>query len=230
VYITLPVSISTCFAVFPYIKKSYGVAGPWCWVRSLNNHCEPSGFVTQMVFYSLYVSVGVVGMAASLVFAVIYFKMTKEARHLLKKTLYVMIFQFIHILIIMCNLSLRLYTLISQRDQLYGLWSAHAFTIPFGVLVFPLGYLLCFYPVIKVVLSFFKRIGHVCFKPKMSSRQPEVPTFTKPATAPRSDRISEPSDTFFIVPHPDELTESSALIINDTGYGSSAISQYSQHK
>ena len=229
VYIALPVSISTSFAVFPYVKKSYGVAGPWCWVRSLNDQCEPSGFVTQMAFYSLYVSVGVVGMAASLVFTILYFKMSKEARHLLKKTLYVMIFQFIHILVIMCNLSLRLYTLISQRDQLYGLWSAHAFTIPIGVLVFPLGYLLCFYPVIKVILAFFKRIGRMCFKPRMSSRQMDVPTFTKLTTAPRSDRVSQPSDTFFVVPHPDELTEASPLI-SDTGYGSSVTLQYSQYK
>ena len=49
VYIALPVS--TGFAVFPYVKKGYGVAGPWCWVRSLNECCEPSGFVTQMAFY-----------------------------------------------------------------------------------------------------------------------------------------------------------------------------------
>ena len=229
VYIALPVLISTGFAVFPYVKKSYGVAGPWCWVRSLNDRCEPSGFVTQMAFYSLYVSVGVVGMAASLVFAVIYFKMSKEARHLLKKTLYVMIFQFIHILVIMCNLSLRLYTLISRRDQLYGLWSAHAFTIPIGVLVFPLGYLLCFYPVIKVVLTACKRICHACFKPRVSSRQKEIPNLTKLATAPNSDRVSQPSDTFFVVPHPDAVTETSPLI-SDTGYGSSATFQYSQHK
>lgn len=147
-----------------------------------------------------------------------------------QETLYVMIFQFIHILVILCNLSLRLYTLISQRDQLYGLWSAHAFTIPIGILVFPLGYLLCFYPVIKVTLALFQRINRIilCFKPRMSSRQMDVPTFTKLTTAPRSDRISQPSDTFFIVPHPDELTEASPLI-SDTGYGSSATLQYSQH-
>ena len=229
VYIALPIAISTNFAVFPYVKKSYGVAGPWCWVRSLNDRCEPSGFVTQMVFYSLYLSVGVIGMAASLVFAVIYFKMSKEARHLLKKTLYVMFFQFIHLLVIMCNLSLRLYTLISRRDQLYGLWSAHAFTIPIGTIVFPLGYLLCFYPVIKVVVAFSKRICHVYFKLRVSGRQAEVPTLTKLATAPRSDRVSQPSSTFFVVPHPDEMAEASPLI-SDTGYGSSATFRYSQHK
>ena len=215
VYIALPVSISTGFAIFPYVRKSYGVAGPWCWVRSLNEQCEPSGFVTQVAFYSLYVSVGVIGMAASLVFAVIYLKMSKEARHLLKKTLYLMIFQFIHILVIMCNFSLRLYTLISRRHQLYGLWSAHAFTIPIGVIVFLLGYLLCFYPVKKVFFTFCKRMAQACSKSKITVKQVEVPSVTKVATAPKSDRVSQPSDTFFIVPHPDSvISETSPLIIH----------------
>ena len=229
VYIALPVLISTSFSIYPYVKKSYGVAGPWCWVRSLNDHCEPSGFVIQMAYFSLYVSVGVVGMAASLVFAVIYFKMSKESRRLLKKTLYVVVFQFIHILVILCNLSLRLYTLISRRHQLYGFWSADAFTIPIGILVFPLGYFLCFYPFIKVVLTVCKRIYHMCCKMKVSTKQVEAPSATKLATAPNSDRVSQPSDTFFIIPHPDALTETSPLI-SDTGYGSSTTFQYSRHK
>lgn len=228
VYIALPLGISTAFAVFPYVKKSYGVAGPWCWVRSLNDQCEPSGFVTQMTFYSLYVSVGVVGMAASLVFAFIYCKMSREARHLLRKTLYIMIFQFIHILIIICNLSLRLYTLISRRHQLYGLRSAHAFTIPIPVLVFPLGYLLCFHLVMKVAFTACKRIANTCSKLKVHTMQTVVPSVTKHATAPKSDRISQPSNTFFVVPHPDALSETSPLI-SDTGYGSNATFQHSHH-
>ena len=229
VYIVLPLIISKDFALFPYVKKSYGVAGPWCWVRSLNEHCEPSGFVTQMSFFGLYVSVGIVGMAASLVFAVTYFKMSKEARHLLKKTLYIMIFQFIHILVIMYNLSVRLYTLISRHQKLNALWSADALTIPIGFLVFPLGYFLCFYPVNKVVLTVCRRINHACFKRRVSNKQAEIPSVTKLVTAPKSIRVSQPSDTFFIVPHPDTLTETSPLI-SDTGYGSSATFQHSQCK
>ena len=211
VYILLPVLISTGFAVFPYIKKSYGIAGPWCWVHSLNEHCEPSGFATQMAFYGLYVSVGIVGMVASLVFVVVYFKLSKESRHHLKKTLYVMIFQFIHILLIMYNLSVRLYTFISQR-QLRGLWSAHAFIIPIGILVFPLGYLICFYSVNKEALIVYKRIINACSKRSVSVKQAEVPDLTKFATAPKSDRISQPSYTYFVPSHPDALSETLPLV------------------
>ena len=195
-YIALPVIISIGFAVIPYVKKSYGIAGPWCWVRSLNEHCEPSGLVTQMVFYGLYMLVGIVGMAASVVFAVVYCKLSKESRHLLKKPLYVLIFQFIHIVIIMYNLSVRLYTLISRRHQHYGLWSADAFTLPIGVLIFPFGYLLCFYPVRNVYVKLME-----CLKLKQRVQgwvQIEM------ATAPESNRISPPSHTFFEESHPDE--------------------------
>ena len=220
IYIVTPLLISTTFAVFPYVKRSYGVAGPWCWVVSLNGDCEPSGFVTQMVFYSMYMAVGVVGIAASLVFLIVYFKLAtsfREARQLLKQTLYVMVFQFIHILIVMCNLTLRLYTLLSRRHEVFGLWLAHAFTIPLGVLVFPLGYLLCFYPV-KIVQIVYKKIAAFkCCKHKSSNKYVEAQSVTRHATAPVSDRITQPSDTFFVVPHPDMVSEKSPLL-SDAGY------------
>ena len=222
-YILTPVAIATGLAVMPYVKKGYGVAGPWCWVQSLNEDCEPAGLVTQMVFYGMYVSVGVVGIAASFVFSLIYFRIAssfRNARYLLKQTFYVMLFQIVHILIIMCNLTLRIYTLLSRRHQLYGFWMAHAFTIPFGVLVFPLGYLLCFYPVKQVLLKPFRKITAKCCKRRMSAHQVEVPSITRHTTAPRSDRVSQPSDTFFVVPHPDDFTETSPILASDTGYDS----------
>ena len=197
VYIALLVILSTGFAIIPYMKNNYGIAGPWCWVRSLNEYCESSGFVTQMVFYSLYMLVGIVGIAASLVFAVFYCKIPKESRKLLKETLHVLIFRFIHIIIIMHNLSVWLYTPISRCHQHYGLWSADAVTLPIGVLVFPFGYLLCFYPVKKMYCKLLPFL-------KLKQQVQRVPIETALATAPKSDCVSLSSNTF-IVPHPDEL-------------------------
>ena len=210
-YIFLPVTISTGFAVIPYVKKSYGIAGPWCWIQALNKHCEPSGFAAQMGFYGLYVSVGIAGMAASLIFVVVYFKLSTESRHHLRKTLYVMIFQFVHILLIMYGLSVRLYTFTSRR-HLYGLWFAHAFIIPIGILVFPLGYLICFYPVNKAALIVYKRIASACSKQNVPINPAKALDLTKYATAPESDRISQPSSTYFVIPHPDALSETSPLV------------------
>ena len=207
--IFLPIIISTGFAVIPYIKKSYGIAGPWCWIQALNEHCEPSGFAVQMTFYGLYMSVGIAGMAASLIFVVFYFKLSKESRHHLRKTLYVMIFQFVHILLIMYGLSVRIYTFTSRR-HLYGLWSAHAFIVPIGTLVFPLGYWICFYPVNKAALIVYKI--NTCLKQNVPVNQAEALDLTKYATAPESDRVTQPSFTYFVASHPDDLSETLPLV------------------
>ena len=219
IYVVLPLLISTAFAVVPYIKKNYGIAGPWCWAQSLNGNCEPSGFVNQMLFYGMYMAVGVAGIAASLIFSVVYFKLAtsfREARQLLKQTLCVMAFQFIYILMGMCNLTVRLYTLLSRRHQLQGLWLVHAFTIPVEMLIFgPLIYLLCFYPV-KMKIIQMAEVVFKCCKHKTSNKHENL---TRDATAPRSDHLTQPSNTFFVVSHPDVLSENSPLI-NSTECGS----------
>ena len=53
IYIVTPLLISTTFAVFPYVKRSYGVAGPWCWVVSLNGDCEPVSY-THLTLPTIY--------------------------------------------------------------------------------------------------------------------------------------------------------------------------------
>ena len=206
-YILLPLTIATVFAVMPLLNNGYGIAGPWCWVQSINEECEPSGLIIQMIFYGMYMVAGVAGIGASLFF-VVYFKMSssfRNLRSLLKKTLYVMIFQIIHILIILCNLTLRAYTVLTQRHQLYGWWVAHAFTLPVGVLVFPIGYLISFYSAKKTVVKIVKNLAFKCCKHGAFNRlHSDHELFElKDATAPDSDRISPPSDTYFDPLHPD---------------------------
>ena len=225
-YIAIPVLISTAFALPPFIQQKYGIAGPWCFVRSLNDDCEPTGFTTQMTFYGMYMTLGVAGIVASLIFSVVYFKLAssfREVRHLLKRTLYLLAFKFVHILMILCSVTCRLYTLESRRHQLYGLWLTHALSFPIGVLVFPLGYFLCFHPVGKIARKVYKKVVVKCCRhtDNTSLNRAEVPSITGiyRATAPRSNRISQPSHTFFAVPHSDVLSEKLPLV-SDTGYGS----------
>ena len=93
--IALPLLISTAFAIPPYMQDRYGIAGPWCFVRSLNYNCTPTGETFQLAFYGMYMALGVAGIVASLIFSVVYFKLStsfKEVRHLLKRTLCVLVF------------------------------------------------------------------------------------------------------------------------------------------
>ena len=229
VYIVLPLLIATAFSMPPYKQQVYGIAGPWCFVRSLSDDCEAIGKLFQLTFYGMYLALGVAGIVATLIFSVVYFKLSasfREVRHLLKRTLYVLVFKFIHIILIMCSAACRVYTLWSRQHKYYFLWLSHALAVPLGVLVFPLGYFLCFHPVGKIAQILYRKITHKCCKHKMSFDYDEEQNTTLHATAPRSNRISQPSSTFFFVPHPDELSERSTRI-SDTGYGSTSQSHYS---
>ena len=226
IYVAIPVLISTVFALPPLFQRKYGIAGPWCFVRSLNDDCKPTGFTAQMAFYAMYMTLGVAGIVASLIFSAVYFKLSssfREVRHLLKRTLYLLAFDFIHILTILGSFACRIYTLKTCRHQLYGLWLTHALSYPIGVLVFPVGYFLCFHPVGKIAQNVYKKMAIKCCRYSKSFNHVEVPSITgiRRATAPRSDRLSQPSITFFVVPHPDALSEKSSLL-SDAGYGSTS--------
>ena len=212
VYILLPVFIATAFSLPPYKQDKYGIAGPWCFVRSLDDECQPSGMKSQMTFYGMYIGVGVAGIVASLVvFLILYCRLSnhfREVRHLWKHTLYLLAFKFLHILTILCSFACRIYTLKTRRHQMYGLWLLHALAVPLGVLVFPLGYLLCFHD-LAPIMYIVKNIACRGCKRNVSQNSTESQrlTSTLPATVPRSSRITQPSYTFFVVPHPSENTD-----------------------
>ena len=225
-YLAIPVIIATVFALPPLILGQYGIAGPWCFVRSLNDYCEPTGYSTQMAFYGMYMTLGLAGIIASLIFLVVYFKLAnsfKEVRSLLKRTLYVLGFKFIHILMILCSVACRVYTLRSRRQQSYVLWLTHALVFPIGVLLFPVGYFLCFHPIGQVICNFCKKMALKFRRPRrnMSLNRVEVlPSITiaRRASMPKSDRISQPSYTFFDIPHSDTDSVESPFNTSDTGY------------
>ena len=164
---------------------------------------------SQMLFYSMYIGVGVAGIVASLVvFLILYCRLSnhfREVRHLWKRTLYLLAFKFVHILTILGSFACRIYTLKTQRHQTYGLWLFFALALPLGVLVFPLGHLLCFHdlaPIVRTIKKVaYKTCGH---NVSQNSTESLSLTSTLSATAPRSNCITQPSYTYFVVPHPSE--------------------------
>ena len=222
-YALFPALVSTAFALPPYLQGKYGIAGPWCFLRSLNSSCEPTGKMAQMTFYSTYMSLGMAGIIATFVFLIVYFKLAnsfKDVRHLLKRTLYVLAFKFVHILMIMCSMGCRIYTLETRRHQSFGLWLTHAFAFPLGVLVFPLGYFFCFHPVGKIAKIIYKKIAWKYCKHSVTFNSVEALSVTAiMETAPASNRISQPSYTYFSVQHSEVESEKTPLI-SDAGYSS----------
>ena len=137
----------------------------------------------------------------------------KEACYLLRQTLIVLIFQFVYTLATTFQLGVRLYTGLSghhiDSENSYSLWLTFSLIVsPIRELLFPIGYLVCFYPVKAMVVDTFWKC---CFKLKNSSYIGiENPDITRPrhATVPESTRISQPSSTFFIASHPDDYSAS----------------------
>ena len=209
-FILQPILLSFPVAWVPYNNNSYGLAGPWCWVRSIDENCRNVGMRDQMIYFGLYWAVGVIGIIMNVIFSVQYHKMADtfvKARKFLRLTLILMCFQLGYILIVTLQLIVRLYTTLTGSQQHIVLWYMHAFVIPNGQLIFPFGCLACFYPVRKKLCGSIKKARHNCwvwYKDRLCCKaqdgQPLQEGETENSTAPESDRISPPSSTFFETP------------------------------
>ena len=215
-----PIIVAFIYSWEPYLGGNrYGLAGPFCWIRSVDENCTHVGTRDQMIYYGLFEMLGWGGVVVHLTFAVVYCRLAssmKEARYLLRQTLIVMIFQFVYTLSITFQLSVRLYTGLKHHQSHHAIWITFAAISPFRQLLFPIGCLVCFYPVKAMVVdSCCRKLKKCCHRQMSSSYEDfENPYFTGRASAPEASRISQPSHTFFIVPHPDESTtgETSQLV------------------
>ena len=71
-FIMLPVLLSFPIAYVPYRNNNYGLAGPWCWVRSIDENCKSVGMRDQMIYFGLYWAVGAIGIIINIIFSVVY--------------------------------------------------------------------------------------------------------------------------------------------------------------
>ena len=222
-FIVLPIILSFPIAYVPYRNNNYGLAGPWCWVRSIDENCRSAGMIDQMIYFSLYWAVGGIGIIINIIFSVVYHKLTgtfKEARKLLKLTLILMGFQLGYIAIVTFQLVVRLYTALTGSQQHIVLWFMHAFVIPNGQLIFPIGYFICFNPVQKLLCESVRNARNKCERwynaCKCRARIEEVLVEgdTEKSTAPYSTRRSPPSNTFFEIPYTNGFTTVSSNLDN----------------
>ena len=217
-YIILFVIASFAYASEPYFRGTYGLAGAWCWITSLNQTCQKtkSGLPEQVTSYSLILAVGVIGMVLMLFIAITYCRLQrtlKEARQLLRKTFVILVCLLIFIAFNVITIFVRIY---STKHSLYTHFSEW------------------------VILPMKCKCGSCCshiwplkiFKRNRITRsyyvgRPAAALTTLVPTAQKSTRISQPSNTFFNVPYTDGFThidtEAEPSVhgqATDTGYGS----------
>ena len=195
-----PVLVSFILAWVPYIKHSYGLSGPFCWVQSTryDENCTKIVDITsEVIYYGLYEIVGFVSVILCIVFFVIYCIIRKQyrlqkAQNLFSTALTLMIFQIIYVLLVSFQLIVRL---ITPAHKSYEIWMAYALIGSLRQLIFPLACLFSFFSLMK--LSEF-----VPFK--MCSKKLDTRHYHKLSakTAPGSTRVSQLSSTYCIISHP----------------------------
>lgn len=222
-YVSLSILLTLCYASVPFFTKNYGLAGPWCWIRAINENCtlSKSGMINQLLNgYFFYVSGSVIGLVLLIAIAVVYCRLpitrSNETRILLKKTFFVIITFLVNIVIVVFALIVRVTAVMEKKYEYPAIWFSFGITFPISMLLFPIVYLICFFPVGKVLSCFCKCLTR---DRDHSIQGPSIP---------ESSRLSAQSSTYFEheVPYTDNFTDITAnepLISQtgaDTGYGS----------
>ena len=252
IYVILPLMVSFVYAWMPYINHNYGVAGAWCWIRTMDDNCTVVGLVDQILNgYVFYVTGGVIGLVLIIIIVIMYCKLPptlSEARLLLRKTFIILVCMLLYVAIIVTALSLRMHTARIGEYQHLVLWLVITITFPISQLMFPFGFLVCFYSIKKLHWKSIKkamdewRLCCVCCyrygcmencttmdKIQHTVRFQQQPAdLTQAPTVHESTRVSLPSSTFYQVSHSNGFSTENAPLVpedgTDTGYGS--ISQH----
>lgn len=241
-YVSLSALASLCYATVPLFTNKYGLAGAWCWIRALDENCKliVIGLLDQLLNgYVFYISGGVVGIIQLIAVAIIYSQLPitlREARLLLRKTFFIIVCFLVSIFIVVITLSMRVITAKTRTYQLPAIWLSVAIAFPIGLLLFPIAFLISFYPIRKIWNDKIRIcFAHCkcCKKPKplhhkrhVHFQEPtEVPTF------PVSSRVTPASSTFFQVPYTNDfthITNATTPLVSEghagRGYGSVSAS------
>ena len=220
-YIVAVCIVPGTYLWIPFIHDNYGLAGAFCWMRALDENCTNVGLEDQVIFgYGFSIISGIVGVFATIALLVLYCRIAQhfpEAKKLLLRTLILVIFLLAFVLVISLALVVRLYTAITGRHQTYSVWIMHGVAIPICHIIFPVGYLICFYSWNWFRWTTLKRAAmknwKCCFA--CCKKAKTVRTYAKNkgpdstvnvCTHPESSRVSDLSNTYFNVPYTNEFT------------------------
>ena len=160
------VLMSICFPLtylyVPFIHRTYSLAGGWCWIRTINEHCKNDGLKDQIVLgYGIFEGVGLLSVLLSTVFAIIYCRQAyvhKIVRHqhliTLRQTLFLLGFLIASVFALSLGFAVRIYTGVVQVEENYALWMTLAITPPIYQAIYPVGFLVYLYTLQK-----FKKDG-----------------------------------------------------------------------
>ena len=212
----------------PLLDENFGVAGAWCWMRTLNEDCISVGFLEQVFYaYILCVVAHIFNLISILLLAGIFYRLARnyrEVRHQhlnsVIKTLLLMAFLLVSVVFDAFEITVRLCTALAHRRELYALWVVYAMGPPISKLAFPVGFLVYLYSIKKFKREAIKRAASKwklccscckCCKESSSSqrwfhRHYHSITAQDCHTAPFSHPVIIPSTTVSHPPYTDGFT------------------------
>ena len=155
-YIFLSTVITFAYASIPYFTHNYGLAGAWCWIKALDEDCKLtlSGLLAQLFHgHTFYESDGIIGIILMIAIVVVYCRLPvtlHEVWLLLRKSFIVMTCFLLYVVIAVIALSIRMITAKTSSYQHFAIWFSIGITYSISLLLFPVAFLLCFYPVSKL--------------------------------------------------------------------------------
>ena len=199
------VIFAICFPLtylwIPFVHGTYGLAGGWCWISTIDVNCKDNGLRDEIVFgYGVFEGVGVVTIILTIVFAVLYCKLayTHEVvrhQHLitLRQTLLLLGFLITSVLVLSLGFAVRIYTAYVRVENRYPLWVMLAIAPPVYQLIYPLGFL--------VYLYTLKKFNTGAMKKACREWKDTCSVITKCGLETYTEDFESDSDEPFIVPH-----------------------------
>ncbi len=213
-FVGLSTVVTLGYAGVPFITNNYGLAGAWCWIRALNENCTISkaGLYDQLFNgYIFYVSGSIIGLILLIVVAVVYCRLPvthNETKLLLKKTFCVIITFLVNIVIMVFALIARVTAAVNKMYKYPPVWFSFGVTFPISLLLFPIAYLILFSVGRRAgIMSYFCR----CFKRNRQTRIRRLGRSAQAATVQESNRVSAPSQTYCVLSHTNDFTETMPL-------------------
>ena len=235
----------------PFTTGSYGTGsggqGSFCWIKDVQDDCKTIQPYSQVVYAeAILIAIScVLHILFTVGFAVVFCRLAYTYRGMKDKHLK----NLRDVLLLMCFLLISvvldspaiIFLAIKTGEDIDGTYAFWIYTLvgaPTSMMIYPIGFLFYLYSVKKFKWSSIKRAAEVWIascgcKRKQNSKRVrfagQKAVTQNLITYPSSHWASDPSYSFFIVPHTGEFTDTIATIKeeeplvsrNDTGYGSS---------
>ena len=156
----------------PFIRRTYGVNGGWCWIADLDKDCKGRGFWDQTALWNIPLAVLGLVIGFCIVFVMVMFcvsALRNSSSHrlswrLVRENLLLFIFYMAFFITCAASILARVVSGITDSYAKYPEWLAYAICTPIAKLLLPLGFLVYMYSINKLVCGSCQIIRNNCCK------------------------------------------------------------------